>query len=132
MKKVANSKKHPKAEHESNVVEQKKASLQPKKKGSEIDEIFAGKKRKRLENEKKAEDEKPTKAAPANVRPLDKKKGNSVKTRPFKPNSSAVGTSQSRKKTADGLSVFSEEELGIGKPDAGGTALCPFDCDCCF
>ncbi|XP_057793314.1 uncharacterized protein C6G9.01c [Salvia miltiorrhiza] len=132
MKKVGKSKKQPKAEHESNVVEQEKASVRPKKNASEIDEIFAGKKRKRLETEKKAEDEKPAKVAAATVRPLDKKKGKSIKSRSFKQSSSAVGYSQSRKKTADGLSVFSEEELGIGKPDAGGTALCPFDCDCCF
>ncbi|XP_042051755.1 uncharacterized protein C6G9.01c-like [Salvia splendens] len=80
-------------------------------------------KRKKLETEKKAE---------AKVRPLDKKKGKSVKNRSFEHSSLAVSTSGLRKKTADGLAVFSEEELGIGKPDAGGTALCPFDCDSCF
>nr|XP_043627730.1 uncharacterized protein C6G9.01c [Erigeron canadensis] len=37
-----------------------------------------------------------------------------------------------RRKTADGLTIYREEELGFGKPDAGGTRLCPFDCDCCF
>lgn len=37
-----------------------------------------------------------------------------------------------RKKTQDGLSIYKAEELGWNKKDAGGTPLCPFDCDCCF
>lgn len=37
-----------------------------------------------------------------------------------------------RKRTAEGLVIYSAEELGVGKADAGGTTLCPFDCDCCF
>lgn len=125
--------KKPKTEHESNVVEEeKKGSVKPKKMGSEIDEIFAAKKRKRLENEKKGEDEKPGKVVATNVRPLDKRNRKSSKTRSFEQNSFADRISQQKKKTADGLTIFTEEELGIGKPDAGGTALCPFDCDCCF
>jgi hypothetical protein len=39
---------------------------------------------------------------------------------------------RARKKTSDGLTVYSEEELGFGKKEAGGTPLCPFDCHCCF
>jgi hypothetical protein len=35
-----------------------------------------------------------------------------------------------KRKTVDGLTVYSEAELGIGK--GGNTAKCPFDCDCCF
>ncbi|PIA61867.1 hypothetical protein AQUCO_00200100v1 [Aquilegia coerulea] len=42
------------------------------------------------------------------------------------------GTYKPRKKTGDGLVVYTEEELGIGKSEAGGTPLCPFDCDCCY
>lgn len=34
------------------------------------------------------------------------------------------------KRTADGLRIYTEEELGIGK--GGGTPDCPFDCSCCF
>ncbi|KAI3778856.1 hypothetical protein L2E82_08243 [Cichorium intybus] len=41
-------------------------------------------------------------------------------------------SSRPKRKTGDGLVIYSEEELGIGKADAGGTRLCPFDCDCCF
>ncbi|GLJ49048.1 hypothetical protein SUGI_1034740 [Cryptomeria japonica] len=37
-----------------------------------------------------------------------------------------------RRKTNDGFSVYSADELGFNKKDAGGTPLCPFDCDCCF
>ncbi|GFZ08548.1 hypothetical protein Acr_20g0003560 [Actinidia rufa] len=40
--------------------------------------------------------------------------------------------SRPKKRTNDGLTVYTEEELGIGKADAGGTPLCPFDCSCCF
>ena len=36
------------------------------------------------------------------------------------------------KRTLDGYAVYREEELGWNKKDAGGTAACPFDCDCCF
>ncbi|KDN53245.1 DUF1764-domain-containing protein [Tilletiaria anomala UBC 951] len=37
-----------------------------------------------------------------------------------------------RKRTEEGFLVYTEEELGINRPDAGETDLCPFDCDCCF
>jgi len=36
-----------------------------------------------------------------------------------------------RRKTEEGFGIFKEAELGIN-PEAGGTPLCPFDCDCCF
>ncbi|EJT52095.1 hypothetical protein A1Q1_06633 [Trichosporon asahii var. asahii CBS 2479] len=36
-----------------------------------------------------------------------------------------------RKRTEEGYLVFKEAELGID-PEAGGTPLCPFDCECCF
>jgi len=36
-----------------------------------------------------------------------------------------------RRKTEEGFSIFKEAELCIS-PEAGGTPLCPFDCDCCF
>lgn len=37
-----------------------------------------------------------------------------------------------RKKTKDGLVVYTEEELVFGKSDARGNRLCPFGSDCCF
>jgi hypothetical protein len=30
----------------------------------------------------------------------------------------------------EGVPIYSSESLNIGK--GGGTALCPFDCECCF
>lgn len=40
--------------------------------------------------------------------------------------------SQPRKRTPEGFRVFKEEEIGFNRTDAGGTRLCPFDCNCCF
>lgn len=34
------------------------------------------------------------------------------------------------KYTADGLRLYKEDELNIGK--GGETEDCPFDCNCCF
>jgi len=39
---------------------------------------------------------------------------------------------KARRKTDDGFTVYTEEELKWNKKNAGGTKLCPFDCDCCF
>lgn len=40
---------------------------------------------------------------------------------------------QSRKRTEEGYAIYREDELGLGGGGKGGdTALCPFDCDCCF
>ncbi|CDU22589.1 uncharacterized protein SPSC_01219 [Sporisorium scitamineum] len=36
-----------------------------------------------------------------------------------------------RKRTVDGLRIFTVEELRLGEQGAGETSLCPFDCDCC-
>ncbi|TYJ56066.1 hypothetical protein B9479_003176 [Cryptococcus floricola] len=36
-----------------------------------------------------------------------------------------------RRKTEEGFLIYKEKELEID-PEAGGTPLCPFDCDCCF
>ncbi|CAI7752724.1 unnamed protein product [Closterium sp. NIES-53] len=40
--------------------------------------------------------------------------------------------SKAGKRTEEGYRVYKEEELGWNKKSAGGTALCPFDCECCF
>eukprot|EP00252_Welwitschia_mirabilis_P017916 TRINITY_DN3996_c0_g1_i1.p1 TRINITY_DN3996_c0_g1~~TRINITY_DN3996_c0_g1_i1.p1 ORF type:complete len:156 (+),score=31.34 TRINITY_DN3996_c0_g1_i1:189-656(+) len=37
-----------------------------------------------------------------------------------------------RRRTNDGYAIYSEEEIGLNKKNAGGTPLCPFNCDCCF
>nr|GLL16415.1 uncharacterized protein C6G9.01c-like [Ipomoea trifida] len=100
------------------------SSTTPKKQkpGSEIDEIFAGKKRKKPE---KVED----------VVGEPKKKGMQNKRKDIKvckENGSTLSGLRSRKRTGDWLAIYTEKELGIDKADAGGTPLCPFDCDCCF
>lgn len=43
------------------------------------------------------------------------------------------GTEQQkgRKQTEEGYAIYTEDELGLGRK-AGGTPLCPFDCECCF
>ncbi|XP_057477877.1 uncharacterized protein C6G9.01c-like [Actinidia eriantha] len=107
------------------VAEEKKPSSMLKKNCKEIDEIFAGKKRKKPEQDKA---KKPMENEAAKSDKLIKKKNSKIPEE-----SGVVGPpSRSRKRTNDGLTVYTEEELGIGKADAGGTPLCPFDCSCCF
>nr|DAD44480.1 TPA_asm: hypothetical protein HUJ06_002710 [Nelumbo nucifera] len=101
------------------VTEQEKIKPKRKKLGQEIDEIFSNKKLKKAEEqqmEKATEDgiEKPKKKKKKNKFP---KKDGFVDPPP-----------RERKRTEDGFAIYTEEELGIVKSDAGGTPLCPFDC----
>ncbi|KAL3649836.1 hypothetical protein CASFOL_006239 [Castilleja foliolosa] len=111
-------------------------TFKPKKMGSEIDDIFAGKKRKNLETDNKAHTKKPMKVLASNdVNPHDglMRVVKIFKRKPSRENEPIKRTStRSRKKTAEGLTIYTEDELGVGKVNAGGTRLCPFDCDCCF
>ncbi|XP_062092324.1 uncharacterized protein C6G9.01c-like [Humulus lupulus] len=97
-----------------------------KKPTTEIDEIFATKKRKKLDQEKT---QKPAKDGGA-------KKKEKKRTRRKEDDDKSGGfwesDSRPRKKTQDGIAVYTEEELGLNNSDAGGTRLCPFDCSCCF
>ncbi|KAK9742025.1 hypothetical protein RND81_03G143900 [Saponaria officinalis] len=91
------------------------------KQSNEIDEIFAALKRRKTEqaNADKSEDTKDK---------LKKKKKNKVSSE-----SEGFNTDpRPRRRTNDGFVIYSAEELGINKKDAGQTALCPFDCSCCF
>ncbi|PKA63764.1 hypothetical protein AXF42_Ash017048 [Apostasia shenzhenica] len=104
------------------------------KMGQEIEEIFRANKKKRKESEgrsaakavegrgKQGKSEK--KRRGVDVESEKKKKG-------FNANDSLDNRTM-RRKTAEGLPIYSAEELGIGDPKPGGTALCPFDCLCCF
>lgn len=107
------------------VAKEEKASPATKKSNDEIDDIFASKKRKKSE---KGDAEKPAENGNGRTKKMKKKKKDKGSTE------SALGDppSRPRKKTADGLTIYKEEELGISKADAGGTPLCPFDCSCCF
>ncbi|XP_009798723.1 uncharacterized protein C6G9.01c [Nicotiana sylvestris] len=127
MPKKSNSKK-PKPVDASPVVEKSKPipPSKPKKSGNEIDEIFAGKKRKKpeqLENSKSSGD---------SITEPKKRKKSKGKSSSRVPNVLSEPPRRQRKKTADGLTIYTEEELGLGKSNGGGTSLCPFDCDCCF
>ena len=113
---------------ENTVEEDQKPSSTPKKLGSEIDEIFAGKKRKKS-------DMKKTETAGEGVKSSDKtkrKKNDKKKTKRPDEGEYIDRPSRPRKKTEDGLTIYTEEELGLSKGDAGNTPLCPFDCSCCF
>ncbi|KAK9065555.1 hypothetical protein SSX86_014956 [Deinandra increscens subsp. villosa] len=98
--------------------------------GQEIDDIFS-KKRKQPEQQKTdklnkntSKDLKDDESVPRRKK-MSKSGGSNVDM--FE-NGQQAGP---RRKTADGLTIYTEEELGFGKADAGGTPLCPFDCDCC-
>lgn len=100
----------------------------PKKALSEIDEIFSGKKRKKADEV--AQNPSGEDKLAEKIKKKKQRNKNDQGREGF--DGFAESVSKSRKKTEDGLSVFTEEELGLNKSDAGGTALCPFDCSCCF
>ncbi|KAL7170523.1 hypothetical protein ACSBR2_035404 [Camellia fascicularis] len=111
------------------VVEERKISSTMKKPSNEIDEIFARKKRKKPEREKPEKRKENEAAKPDKLKEKKKKK----KVKNDSEESVFVDPpSRPRKRTNDGLTVYTEEELGIANADAGGTPLCPFDCSCCF
>ncbi|KAI3872623.1 hypothetical protein MKX03_037362 [Papaver bracteatum] len=78
-------------------------NVQVKKVGNEIDEKFAIKKKRKKELKEVSE-------------------GVAFVDPPSRP----------RRKTNDGITIYSETELGVANSDAGGTRLCPLDCSCCF
>ncbi|CAN7032341.1 unnamed protein product [Brassica rapa subsp. trilocularis] len=113
-----NKKQLPQAGVKPATVEAKKTG----KIGKEIDDIFGGrKKKKKVEVEMNEKEEAPVKKARVAKRKRSEVEGfnSNQKTGP-------------RKRTEDGLLVFTEDELGINKANAGNTPLCPFDCQCCF
>ncbi|OVA11748.1 Protein of unknown function DUF1764 [Macleaya cordata] len=105
---------------------QKKPSLEQKKPGNEIDEIFSSKKNRTAELDEVEKTEENSSSKREKVK-KKKKKSKASESDGF-----VDPPSRPRKKTNDGLTVYTEEELGISKSDAGGTPLCPFDCSCCF
>lgn len=126
---------------ECNVVEPQKPSSTPKKPKSsnEIDEIFSGKKRKNPEKQKNDEAKETETNKPKSLK--KKKKSKEGKEERLRDQKSKEGKkerltdppSKHRKRTEDGLNIYTEEELGISSSNAaGGTPLCPFDCECCF
>ncbi|CAL0312062.1 unnamed protein product [Lupinus luteus] len=112
---------------ENPVVKEEKPSSASKKAGTEIDEIFASKKKKKLELKK-------TRKLDGATKSIDKTKKTKKDKKPKGPDDGgfADAPSRPRKKTGDGLTIYTEEELGLNNADVGGTPLCPFDCSCCF
>lgn len=111
------------------VTEEKKLPSSAKKTNDEIDEIFASKKRvkgDRVKSDKRGD------ALSVGAKKMKKK---NIKGRGEGDNVNGVASewsSRPRKRTGDGLAVYTEDELGTNKEDAGSTPLCPFDCSCCF
>lgn len=139
------SSKAPKPVLQKPTIVKEKPSSTPGTFGKEIEDIFS-KKRKKPEQQLKIK--KTTDGVNAKPNKLDKEtskrvsKDDSSVTRKKKMKKSGGSNVDmfeneepvrpNKRKTADGLVIYKEEELGIGKADAGGTRLCPFDCDCCF
>ncbi len=112
-----------------------------------IDDIFAKAKRRKQEQKQEEREAKEAKAAEAAAE--KRKRGEGSRERG---GSASAGKFQApppgeydaarddidleadlgrrRKKTNEGFRIFSEAELRIN--GGGGTALCPFDCNCCF
>ncbi|KAI3850740.1 hypothetical protein MKW98_030800 [Papaver atlanticum] len=121
---ISSSKK--KKGEQDKVEKQDKPIVKGKKLANEIDEIFAIKKKRKKELEE--------------VEKAEEKESFELKKSAKKMNRSRVSEgvafvdppSRPRRKTNDGLTIYSETELGIANSEAGGTRLCPFDCSCCF
>ncbi|XP_024996552.1 uncharacterized protein C6G9.01c isoform X2 [Cynara cardunculus var. scolymus] len=134
-----NSSKAPKPVPQSSAAAKAKSSSTPKTFGHEIEEIFS-KKRKKTGHEKTRKVAEGVVGKPDKLDEnmgKDSKKENSHKKRSRSGGSNVdvfenEQAARPKRKTADGLVIYSEEDLGIGRADAGGTRLCPFDCDCCF
>ncbi|PPD86281.1 hypothetical protein GOBAR_DD16787 [Gossypium barbadense] len=97
---------------EESVPEQKNSAS--KVAGSEIDEIFAGKKRKKPD---------PKGSEKPNGDEISKPKSSKKKSKKSRETNREGGFNESssrpRKRTADGFAIYTEEELGISKSDAG-------------
>ncbi|XP_031500349.1 uncharacterized protein C6G9.01c [Nymphaea colorata] len=102
------------------------------KPSNEIDEIFSIKKKKKLKTSEALPKENTVGEESSSLPKDSKAKKKGKKKASPKGNGSVDPPPRVRKKTADGLTIYSAEELGFDNPDAGGTALCPFDCSCCF
>ncbi|KAL6296054.1 hypothetical protein ACE6H2_004196 [Prunus campanulata] len=85
----------------------------------------SGKKRKKPETEKA---KKPHEDGIEKPNELNKKK----KDKGIRDDGFGDLPSKPKKRMQDGFAIYTEEELGTNKADAGSTQLCPFDCSCCF
>ncbi|KAF4380082.1 hypothetical protein F8388_018206 [Cannabis sativa] len=109
----------PEQKQKENDVKQLENKPSSKKRTSEIDEIFAAKKRKKIDHEKT---QKPVKGKDAGGAKMKEKKRPRRKEEDDKSRGFWESDSRPRKKTQDGIAVYTEEELGLNKADAG--AVC--------
>ncbi|XP_047155719.1 uncharacterized protein C6G9.01c [Vigna umbellata] len=127
------SKTTPNQLQENTVAKEEKPSSTPNKACNEIDEIFAGKKRKKSEMKNTGKSDGVNKSTDKTKEKKKKKKKNvKRKTDGSDDGEFADRPSGPKRKTEDGFTIYTEDELGINKADAGNTPLCPFDCSCCF
>ncbi|WVZ26137.1 hypothetical protein V8G54_004681 [Vigna mungo] len=126
------SKTTPNQLQENTVTKEEKPSSTPKKACNEIDEIFAGKKRKKSEMKNTGKSDGVNKSTDKTKEKKKKKKNVKRKTDGSDHGEFADRPSAPKRKTEDGFTIYTEDELGINKADAGNTPLCPFDCSCCF
>ncbi|ESQ41142.1 hypothetical protein EUTSA_v10014970mg [Eutrema salsugineum] len=136
-KSSSSSLKNPSQEVDRPGIQQNKPVPKPGKLGIEIDEIFSGRMKKKLSQEVEKPAIQPTKPVPRpELEKPESKEEVAKKERKRKRNEldgfNNNPKSRPRKRTKDGLPVFTEDELGINKAYAGDTPLCPFDCNCCF
>ncbi|CAI0442974.1 unnamed protein product [Linum tenue] len=125
----AGKKRKVQSQGKSDGVNQNESSVTKKKKPvNEIDLIFAGKKRK-TQSQEKVDGTIPDESKKTE---LTDKKGMKKRSVEEQERRFADRPGNGRRKTADGLTIYTEEELGLGKSEGGGSSLCPFDCDCCF
>ncbi|EMS45745.1 hypothetical protein TRIUR3_01046 [Triticum urartu] len=126
------SAKKPKEQKVGKEVSAKKTKKQ--KESNEIDEIFEATKKRKLQEEEEEESEGDKKPKKGKAEGAGKKKSKKeTGGKGWEPgHDDEVEEKRPRRRTNDGLTIYSADELGFGKADAGGTALCPFDCDCCF
>ncbi|XP_010536202.1 PREDICTED: uncharacterized protein LOC104811249 [Tarenaya hassleriana] len=131
MPKKNSSSKKPLQSEEIPTMGHAKPVPKPGKLGKEIDEIFGGKKRRKPELEKSEKKTNRDAKQPNEENPVQKTK-KTKRRKGEKIDGFGAPSKRQRKRTEDGLMVYTEDELGINKSNSGGTPLCPFDCDCCF
>ncbi|KAJ0976017.1 hypothetical protein J5N97_017982 [Dioscorea zingiberensis] len=106
------------------IAEKEEKEEEKKKAADVIDEIFRSKKTKKKQSEPPSKDEKPEE------NPKPKKKAQSKKKRDKSKGISVVGDGvenrRKRRRTGDGLAIYSADELGFGNPDAGAWAAGEF------
>jgi outer membrane biosynthesis protein TonB len=101
---------------------------------NEIEEIFQTTKSKKRKEKPSEETEQgqPEKKVKKDGKDKKGKKKKEKKSGPGRLLDDGPEAKARRRRTNDGFAIYSAEELGFGNTNAGGTPLCPFDCDCCF